>query len=161
MGKESRLLAICSLASVLALFDNSIKKKIEDGTINNGVIEKTNGFAEIEKHHNKGIPLNKFDNHTREITLISSIVLIVHAMRTGYQAMQNEDGIYDIANTLILGGAMSNTYDRISKGYVVDYLKIGKKRAIYNISDFLIIGGVTITIIKSFMDFFKPEKKIE
>lgn len=152
MKNEGKLFIIGSVATLLALTDNSIKERVEDGRINNGVIEKTNGFAEIEKHHNRGIPLNKLDNHTDKITLLSSFILILHAMNTGHTALSKDDKLADAANTLILGGAISNTYDRISKGYVVDYLKIGKKRVIYNLSDFFIIGGVLLTVVNAFKE---------
>lgn len=144
-----KLLSIGIAATALASIDNLIKDKIEDNRINNGVIKKTKGFAEIEKHHNKGIPLNKLDGHTKEITAVSAAVLAAHAVNTGAQAINDTDSLSDIANTLILGGAISNVYDRIARGYVVDYLKIGKKRAIYNLSDFMIIGGVVLSFINA------------
>lgn len=149
MIKMIKLLSVGVASGGLAALDNSIKTKIEDGRINNGVIDKTNGFAEIEKHHNKGIPLNKFDNHTKEIAAISAVVLSIHALSSAFQALDDNDSIADIANTFILGGALSNVYDRVARGYVVDYLKIGKKRAIYNISDFMIIFGVLISCLNT------------
>lgn len=149
MIKKIKLLLIGAVSGGLAAIDNNIKNSIENGAIDNGVIDKTNGFAEIEKHHNKGIPLNKFDNYTKEITAISASVLTAHALSTGVQALNDDDLAMDIANTLILGGALSNVYDRIKRGYVVDYLKIGKKRAIYNISDFMIITGVFIYFLNT------------
>ncbi|MDO4188906.1 MAG: signal peptidase II [Lachnospiraceae bacterium] len=147
-----RLLGIAAMATGLACFDNSIKGKIEDGTIDNGVIEHTKGFAEIEKHHNKGLPLNKLDEHTKEITFVSVIVMFFQAVNTLKDALNDEDSVKDAANALIMAGALSNTYDRVERGYVVDYLKIGRKRAIYNLSDFFIIFGVIIRFIKALID---------
>lgn len=146
------LFGIGAFAASLAMIDNSIKEKIEDGTINNGVIDKTRGFAEIEKHHNKGLPLNKLDNHTKEITAVSCAVLVFQAFTTLYDALEKEDFVTDTANALILAGALSNSYDRVERGYVVDYLKVGRKKAIYNISDFFIIIGVIIRFIKALTD---------
>lgn len=147
-----RLFGIGAFAASLAMVDNSIKEKIEDGTIDNGVIDKTRGFAEIEKHHNKGLPLNKLDNHTKEITAVSCAVLVFQAFTTLYDALEKEDFVTDTANALILAGALSNSYDRVERGYVVDYLKVGRKKAIYNISDFFIIIGVIIRFIKALTD---------
>lgn len=146
------LFGIGAFAASLAMIDNSIKEKIEDGTIDNGVIDKTRGFAEIEKHHNKGLPLNKLDNHTKEITAVSCAVLVFQAFTTLYDALEKEDLVTDTANALILAGALSNSYDRVERGYVVDYLKVGRKKAIYNISDFFIIIGVIIRFIKALTD---------
>jgi signal peptidase II len=42
--------------------------------------------------------------------------------------------------SLILGGALSNTADRLIRGYVVDYIPMGRK--MYgNISDLAIFAG--------------------
>lgn len=147
-----RLLGIGAFTTSLALTDHYVKEKIEDGSINNGVIKRTKGFAEIEKHHNKGLPMNKLDNHTKEIAIASSFVTIYQALATLTDALNDSDGVKDTANAMILAGALSNTYDRLERGYVVDYLKLGKKKAIFNISDFLIIFGVIIRLIKSLFD---------
>ncbi|MCR4890914.1 MAG: signal peptidase II [Lachnospiraceae bacterium] len=44
-----------------------------------------------------------------------------------------------LGRSLILSGALSNTLDRVRKGYVVDYIPIGKY--FYNIGDFCIYIG--------------------
>lgn len=147
-----KLLGIGTFATGLAMLDNTIKNRIEDGTIDNGVIEHTKGFAEIEKHHNKGLMLNKFSNKTNEVTALSVFVMFFQAFITLNDALEKDDALTDTANAFILGGALSNTYDRVERGYVVDYLKVGRKRAIYNLSDFFIIFGVILRLIKAIKD---------
>lgn len=147
-----KIIGIGTFASALALIDNHVKNKIEAGEINNGVINQSNGFAEIEKHHNYGLPMNKLDKYPKAISYVSAFALIFQSLNTVNDALEDDDAIKDTANAMILAGALSNTYDRLERGYVVDYLKIGKKRAIYNISDFLIIGGVIIRFIKALFD---------
>ncbi len=44
-----------------------------------------------------------------------------------------------LGRSLILSGALSNTLDRVRKGYVVDYIPIGKY--FYNMGDFCIYMG--------------------
>jgi len=149
MNRLVKLMFSIGGAAALFAVDNCIKEKIEDGTIENGNIEGTDGFLEIEKHHNKGLPLNKLSDHTKEISVVSTAVTGAQVYRTIQGVMEGEDGIMDLSNTLILAGALSNTYDRVCRGYVVDYLKVGRKRAIYNISDFLIIFGVIISFFRS------------
>ena len=148
MKKINRIVLFSVIASLFSSLDFIIKDKIEEGMIDNGVIDRR-GFAEIEKHHNKGLPLNKLDGHTKEITAISASVTAAHLMASAHDLNNSDDLVKDIANSLILAGAVSNTYDRINRGYVVDYLKLGKKKAIYNISDFCIIGGVILTIFST------------
>ncbi len=50
---------------------------------------------------------------------------------------------------LIIGGALSNMYDRIFLGYVVDYLDF-KIWPVFNLSDSCITIGVALLLIDSF-----------
>ena len=129
-----RLLGIGTFATGLAMLDNSIKNSIEDGEIDNGLM------------------LNKFSNKTKEVTALSVFVMFFQALITLNDALEKDDAVTDMANAFILGGALSNTYDRVERGYVVDYLKVGRKRAIYNLSDFFIIFGVILRLIKAIKD---------
>ena len=60
-----------------------------------------------------------------------------HALKTGL--------------ALLLGGAYSNTYDRLLKGYVVDYLRFETpwkrfNQVVFNIADFCIMIGAMILV---------------
>jgi signal peptidase II len=50
----------------------------------------------------------------------------------------------------LLAGGASNAYDRVKRGYVVDYFIINKgwlKRTIFNLADmFLFLGGVICAV---------------
>ena len=53
---------------------------------------------------------------------------------------------------LLLGGALSNTYDRLKRKYVVDYFSFGVKwkrlrNIVFNISDFCILAGTLLTVL--------------
>ena len=53
----------------------------------------------------------------------------------------------------LLGGAYSNTYDRVKKGFVTDYLNFPKmpgkiKNIVFNISDFCIMVGCGLILLK-------------
>lgn len=53
---------------------------------------------------------------------------------------------------LLLGGAYSNTYDRLTRKYVVDYVSFPVKNArlrkiVFNVSDFCIMIGALLLAI--------------
>ena len=53
---------------------------------------------------------------------------------------------------LLLGGAYSNTYDRLTRNYVVDYVSFPVKnkrvrRVVFNISDFCIMIGALLMVL--------------
>ena len=59
--------------------------------------------------------------------------------------------------SMIIGGASSNLWDRISLGYVVDYIDLGWW-PVFNIADSLICVGCAAFVI---MEFLKPKKSSE
>lgn len=57
--------------------------------------------------------------------------------------------IYYISCGLVLGGALSNLYDRIFLGYVIDYIDI-KIWPVFNLADSCITVGAILLFISSF-----------
>ena len=49
---------------------------------------------------------------------------------------------------IVLGGALSNNFDRLKRKFVVDYIPLG--RYIYNLGDFFIYTGAIIAAAVNF-----------
>ena len=54
--------------------------------------------------------------------------------------------------SFLLGGALSNTYDRLKRGYVVDYFRLNVpvkriRNLIFNVSDFCILLGAALIVL--------------
>lgn len=84
-------------------------------------------------------------------SLIFIIILIVMLKENA-----KRDFFDNLAFGLIMGGALSNLFDRIAYGFVIDYIDI-RIWPVFNISDTCISIGVGILIIKSLK---KHEKKL-
>ncbi len=138
------------IPALIAGLDGKIKKHREENDIvyNYGCNEQ----IKIVTFHNKGAFLGLGDKNpfivmvlSFGLTLILSIVFVLTLTKKGAGALKFGLG-------LLLGGAFSNTYDRLRKGYVVDYLIFPKapgliKNVIFNISDFAIIIGSLISAL--------------
>ena len=60
------------------------------------------------------------------------------------------NGLQKLGLALTVGGAVSNLYDRFTRGYVVDYLNVraGKlRRVIFNLGDVCILAGSVFFLI--------------
>ncbi len=121
-----------ALSSAVAITDCIIKSKIKEP-----LITKNRGFAH-----------NRLDDHQYVVAAVSAILTVFFAKRAVFGNDRSA------GSALILGGALSNTYERIFKGYVTDYIKIGS--TVYNISDFAIFAGAFMIALKS----FKEEKEV-
>lgn len=134
----------------ISLLDNWIKDKREK---NHEKKEYLDGCVRITTYHNYGAFLNSGDKRpflVKLTSLILSLGLTVLFLLTFTKYGKRE---LRLGLSFLLGGAYSNTYDRLKRGYVVDYLNFPKlpgkmKNVVYNISDFSILIGACLIIIK-------------
>lgn len=142
---QSILLAAAILGS-----DTIIKKKREANTEK---VEYLNGNVSIMTYHNYGAFLNSGERRPFLVKLVS--VLLTLFMTALFVLTFTKYGNEELRMGLafLLGGAYSNTYDRIKKGFVTDYLNFPKlpgkiRNVVFNISDFCIVIGCCLILIK-------------
>lgn len=141
------------LAVVLGIFglEFQLKNKIEKTKTEGQTEKKWGGFLLIRKYHNRGAFLNTGEGRPKLITAVS--VLLTAALTIFYILTLGIAGkrLLKWGLTLLLGGAYSNTYDRLVRKYVVDYfsfdLPLGLRKVIFNIGDFCIMIGALISVI--------------
>ncbi|MFV0465549.1 MAG: signal peptidase II [Lachnospiraceae bacterium] len=126
--------------------DYFIKKKIDTNYRIGEKKEICNGKVILEKHYNKGAALNILQDRPLLLHTLTSVMLGVIAVR--FLTLLKKEGHIrqKIACGMMLGGGLSNFYDRVTKGHVVDYIRFpGKNKKlsqiVYNISDFMIFIG--------------------
>ncbi len=107
----------------------------------------------LRKYHNKGACMNLGEKKSNVVAGLSLILTAALALVFLFTLTRHGNGWLKAGLSLLLGGAFSNTYDRLKRKYVVDYFSFGVKweplRAIvFNISDFCILIGALIIAIK-------------
>lgn len=141
------------LLAILGIFGTEwkVKNYIEETVKEGETKEKCGGFVLIRKHHNKGAFLNVGQGRRKVVMGLSvclTIVLTILFMLTLGNAGK---GLLKWGLTLLLGGAYSNTYDRLVRKYVVDYVSFhvpfGLQKVIFNMSDFCIMVGALLCVI--------------
>ncbi len=105
--------------------------------------------------HNTGAAFSLFDHGSgwqiimfTLLAIIVSIYLIIWLVNS-----KEEENINRIAICLILGGALGNMIDRISYGYVIDFISVYYKNyhwPIFNIADSSITIGASILLYEFF-----------
>lgn len=108
----------------------------------------------IRKYHNPGAFLNLMEHKKKILHAVSVIFTCVIAVFFLITLFHKGNHILKLGLSLLLGGAFSNTYDRLSRNYVVDYFSFCSpfpklNRIVFNISDFCIIIGTLITVLNS------------
>ncbi|WP_205839132.1 signal peptidase II [Velocimicrobium porci] len=148
------------LLAIAGIFigDEKIKQYIEKEKEEGKREEILNGTVLLTKHHNRGAVFNWKQENPQGVLITSCIAFGGVLTLLGQSFVKDSHRIYKLGLSVITGGALSNLYDRIKRGYVVDYFIIQKKpwnRVIFNLSDWCIFIGGALTMLGSLM---KKEK---
>ena len=135
----------------IVLTDLGIKSVIEkaDPSEFPKELEGSKGFIMLYRNHNDGFPMGILKSRPDLVKNVPLAVLSAVAgiffwiyPRKGYWAEK-------IGACLVLGGGISNLYDRLKRGYVVDYFSIRLKKLkkiVFNLGDICIFLGAGILL---------------
>ena len=142
------------IALILGIFgmELGIKEYVEKHKTEGITEKKLKGALLVRKHHNRGAFLNAGENK-REIVAVLSVVLSIFATAVFVSTLSAAGKeLLKWGLAMLLGGAYSNTYDRLVRKYVVDYFSFnvpvkGIRRIIFNIGDFCIMIGAMLSVL--------------
>lgn len=111
------------------------------------------GKMYLTKYHNEGAFLNFGEGRRVAIKYISLALTVVCLLAFVFTLGRHGKHLLKLGLSFLLGGAFSNTYDRMVRQYVVDYVGFNVKNkkfsnTIFNISDFFIMIGAALTVIQ-------------
>ncbi len=106
----------------------------------------------IRRHHNRGMAFNIAEGKHCAVAAVSVAVTLVITVIFLFSLGRRGNHLLRAGLSLLLGGAFSNTYDRLRRRFVVDYLSFGVggkrfRRLIFNISDFCILIGALLAAL--------------
>ena len=134
------------LLAILTIFTGELfwKDHVEKEIPENGSKKVLHDMIILTKHHNRGAVLNTGQKRPEIIKWIS--VALTFAAAVLFVCS------FGLAGKGLMGGAFSNTYDRLKRGYVVDYFRLNVpvrriRNLIFNASDFCIIIGALLIVL--------------
>ncbi len=139
---------------LIFVIDLLIKNYVERNVRENENRKILKGTLLIRKHHNKGLALNKGSNANVAVAAVSLGMAVFCTFLFIISLGSKGNILLNTALALLLGGAYSNTYDRLKRKYVVDYFSFNVpvqsvRRVIFNLSDMFIIIGAMLSVIAS------------
>lgn len=145
-------IACAILAAGIFVLDLLLKNRIEETMEEGDEKPFCRGRVLVRKYHNRGAFLDLGEKKQGVVACIS--LLLTLSMTVVFLSTFTFRGNSTLKAGLafLLGGAYSNTYDRLTRKYVVDYISFPVKnprirRIVFNISDFgILIGAVLITV---------------
>ncbi len=130
------------------LLKNHVEKSLQEGD------EKPfcGGRLLIRKYHNKGAFLDMGEGRQGLVSMLSlGLTLFMTVIFLGTFSFRGNSAL-KAGLAFLLGGAYSNTYDRLTRKYVVDYVSFPVKnkrfrKIAFNVSDFCIMIGALLLVI--------------
>lgn len=106
----------------------------------------------LRNHHNRGFILNIGQGRRRAVAALSMVLAVLLGGLFVLSLGRRGNKLLRIGLAFLLGGAFSNTYDRLKRQYVVDYFSFNVKwkrlrRIVFNLSDFCIMIGALLLVV--------------
>lgn len=144
---------MCSLLAMAIFVIDLLIKNYVERTGNEGE-EKSllGGRLLLRRYHNKGAFLNVGERRRGLMSVLSLVLTLGATVLFLVTFTCRGNGLLKVGLSLLLGGAYSNTYDRMVRKYVVDYFSFPVKNKkirniVFNISDFCIMIGALLMVI--------------
>ena len=142
---------IIVIAFVLA--EHKMKDYIEKNRKLGEKEEILNGKIIIRKQYNRGAMLSFMEDKKELVKTVSGACLGLVVLLFMIALPKKGNRLYKFGLSLMLGGAISNVFDRFSRGYVIDYFTINYKKlksVIFNMADMAIFLGSLLIMLSSF-----------
>ena len=149
MGFKSKMAFLAVPAAIFGT-DGIVKRRIDRKMETDEQKDIFGGRLILQKHYNEGAALGIFASQPKAVLWIQGAFLSITAVYYALLLLKKERTGLKISLGMLLGGGMSNLYDRLKKRHVVDYIKIPSKnrrlsRIVFNISDIFIFAGTVLT----------------
>ena len=151
-----------SISAIVVAFDLATKHLIQQNFVF-GDLHSVTSFFDLVRYHNEGSAFGFLNDaggwqkwFFNGISIVASVVIIYLLKKHSQNNHQNEK-LFCAGLALVLGGAIGNLYDRITLGYVVDFLNFHLNNhywPAFNVADSAICVGVALLL----WDSFKQEK---
>ena len=135
-----------TFGTTLALTDLAVKKEIEARPDEEfpKTVKESGGLIRLYKNHNPGFSFGFMKESPKLVEMVPVCMLSAVAGAWAYVIGKKGRVLEKTALTLVLAGGASNLYDRLKRGYVVDYFSIqcGKlKKVVFNLGDIFVFLG--------------------
>lgn len=146
------VIIFAALAAGIFLLELSLKNYIEKHLEMGEERTACQGKLLIRRYHNRGAFLDAGEKRQKAVALLSLLLTLIMTVVFLATFSFRGNSTLRAGLALLLGGAYSNTYDRLVRNYVVDYVSFPVKnkrirRIVFNISDFCIIIGALLMVL--------------
>lgn len=115
---------------------------------------RSKGKIVLHRHHNPGFPFGFLQKYGAVVRMVPLAVVSALGGALAYLLPRKGRTLQKLGLAIVIGGALSNLYDRLVKHYVVDYFSFSfgpLKRVIFNLGDLCVFLGSAILMVWEFV----------
>jgi signal peptidase II len=147
------LLAICALTVI----DQVIKLIVEADLKPVGEIPFIDGFLRWEYVENTGAAFGAFSENTNLLSIVTGVIIAVGIIAIITKKINRKFTL--LTAVIIISGGLGNLVDRLTRGYVVDYICTEFiEFPVFNFADILVTCGSFMLIGYMLWDIYKDYK---
>ena len=139
---------------ILLIFGSEyvVKKHMEETGPSTQRRELAGGRVILKNYHNTGAAGNLLKDSPEQVLCIHAAVLGGVMAELLRLSGRKDAGMAKTGLALLAGGGLSNLYDRLTKGYVVDYVSFGAgparfRKLVFNLGDFCVFAGTLLVTL--------------
>ena len=125
-------------------------------------LEGSNGKILLYQNHNAGFPFGLLEKYGDLVRMLPLAVTSALAGALAALAAGKEQVVRKLALATVIGGSLSNLYDRFVRRYVVDYfsIQIGPlKKVVFNLGDVCVFLGSVVLILAELAEEIRSARK--
>jgi signal peptidase II len=152
------MLPLLGIAGLVLVADQVTKYAVRVSINPNQSIPVIKGIFYFTHIRNTGAAFGMFSQKQPVFvvaTVLAIILIIVYHLKT-----KETDLLFNAALGLELGGAVGNLIDRISQGWVTDFIHV-PNFPVFNIADSAIVAGVALLVIVMLRDIVRERREKE
>lgn len=153
MSKNNSFLVYLFLMSSIITLDQALKRWAFN-TLQYGHDLIVNSWFNFSFAANRGVSWNLLNFQADSLyVMLTCVIMVIIAAFFVYSVIQHLNKVLIYFESMVIGGALSNVIDRISRGFVIDFIDIHLGSwhwPTFNIADVFIVVGVVGMMLSSF-----------
>lgn len=113
-------------------------------------LPKSGGKIQLYRNHNAGFPFGFLEKYPELVKLLPLVEISALGGVLTYLCTQKGNTAKKVGLAVLIGGGISNLYDRFVRNYVVDYFSFQfgwLKKVVFNLGDLLVFLGSAIMFV--------------
>ena len=141
-----------AIAAGIFVLDFFLKKHIDKKYARKVRHKKLHNFIYIEKYYNDGAMLNALEKCPGILKVLHTGLMLLMCIWFYFVLRRSGGNLQKAGLSFLIGGGLSNLFDRYTKGHVVDYVGFGFgpkwfRKIVFNVSDFFVFIGGAMTVL--------------